>query len=184
MPKVKFGLKNVHYAILTEGTSPSWGTPVKVAGAVSLSLSQEGGRNTFYADNTSYYVAYTDNGYSGDLEMAMIPDSMLADVWGMAKDANGVVVESNSAEPKPFALLFQIENDEADTKYVMYRCFGDRPAINSATIEDTKTPQTASISLSAVPVINGSLDGRVMAKTTDTTSTSIASAWFSTVYTG
>ena len=40
--KVKFGLKNVHYAVLdeTDGAA-SYGTPVAVPGAVNLNLSQQ-----------------------------------------------------------------------------------------------------------------------------------------------
>ena len=184
MAKVRFGLKNVHYAVLTEGTAPSWDTPVAIPGAVSLDLSQEGGRENFYADNTTYYVTYTDNGYSGDLEVAKIPESMLTDVWGMTVDTSGVIIEDNTTEPKPFALLFQTDTDENETLVCLYRCFADRPNIGSATTEDTKTPQTQSISISAVPVVNGSLDGKVAAMTGETASTAVTSAWFSSVYTG
>lgn len=184
MSKVRFGLKNVHYAVLTEGTTPSWGTPVPIPGAVSLDLSQEGGRENFYADNVAYYVTFSNNGYSGDLEVAKIPQSMLADVWGMTVNTAGVVVEDSGAEPNPFALLFEVGGDEGETRVCLYRCFADRPNIGSATTEDTKTPQTQSISISAVPVINGDLDGRVAATAGENVSTAIANAWFSAVYTG
>lgn len=184
MAKVRFGLKNVHYAVLTEGTSPAWSTPVAIPGAVSLDLNQEGGRETFYADNVSYYVSFTDNGYSGDLEVARIPESMLTDVWGMTANTGGVISEFSDVEPKPFALLFQTDTDVGDTKVCLYRCFADRPNIGSATTEDTKTPQTQTISISAVPVINGSLDGKVAAMTGENVTTAIANAWFSAVYTG
>lgn len=182
--KVRFGLKNVHYAKLTEGTSPSWGTPVSMAGAVALSLSQEGSRDTFYADNIAYYVSSANNGYSGDLELARVDDSFLKDIWGFTTDANGVLVEASDVEPSPFALSFQIESDENETMYVLYRCFADRPNLDSQTIEDSKTPQTQTIGITAVPVINGPLDGKVMAKTGETTSTTVLSGWFSSVYTG
>ena len=44
--KVKYGLKNVHYAIFNSSTN-TYGTPVAVPGAVNLSLSPEGESNTF-----------------------------------------------------------------------------------------------------------------------------------------
>ena len=184
MGKVRFGLKNVHYAVLTEGTTPSWGTPVAIPGAVSLDLSQEGGRENFYADNVAYYVTYADNGYSGDLEVAKIPETMLTDVWGMTVDTNGVIIEDSSTEPFPFALLFQTEEDDGETLVCLYRCFADRPNIGSATVEDTKTPQTQTISIAAVPVVNGTLDGHVAAITGTSVDTSVAAGWFSAVYTG
>lgn len=125
--KVNFGLKNVHYAVLTEGDAPAWGTPVAVPGAVSLSLSQEGGRENFYADNVAYFVTNANNGFSGDLEMALIPDDMLADIWGFDLNDAGVLFEDANTEPKPFALMFEIDGNENPTKYVFYRCFADRP---------------------------------------------------------
>ena len=59
--KVKYGLKNVHYAIYNSGTD-SYSTPVAVPGAVNLSLSPEGSSYTFYADNVAYYATQSDQG--------------------------------------------------------------------------------------------------------------------------
>lgn len=47
--KVKFGLKNVHYAMLTEadGGEVTYGTPVAILGAVNLSMDAQGDTSTF-----------------------------------------------------------------------------------------------------------------------------------------
>ena len=54
--KVKFGISNVHYAIL-DGENNTYGTPVAIPGAVSLSLEPSGDTTPFYADNIQYFVA-------------------------------------------------------------------------------------------------------------------------------
>ena len=52
MNKVKFGLRNCYYAKATMGASGdiTFGTPVAMPGAVSLSLDPEGESENFYAD--------------------------------------------------------------------------------------------------------------------------------------
>ena len=182
--KVQFNLKNVHYAVLTETvtagvTSYSWATPVKVSGAVNLSLDQQGEIKKFYADGMVFYKAASNNGYEGDLEMARIIDQMLQDVWGMTLGTTSkVLTENANVEPKSFALLFQIDGDANNDYYVLYNCSGTRPAISSKTTEDTKDPQTQSTTISATPLV----DGRVMARTTSETPTATKTGWFSSVF--
>ena len=98
--RVKFGLKNCHYAIATlaaDGTV-TFGTPVALPGAVSLSLDAEGDNDPFYADDSVYYMVSNNNGYSGDFELALIPESFLTDVMHETEDANGVIVENKDFE--------------------------------------------------------------------------------------
>ena len=79
--KVKYNLKNVHVAVLTKTTEGySYATPKHIPGAVSLSLDPEGDSNPFYADGIVYFRSTSNNGYSGDLEMALIPEWFFTDV--------------------------------------------------------------------------------------------------------
>ena len=51
--KVKFGLKNCHYAKATldpDTNAVTFGTPVAIPGAVNLSRDTEGDTETFYSD--------------------------------------------------------------------------------------------------------------------------------------
>ena len=56
--KVKYNLKNTHYAMLnvSEDGEVSYGTPVPMPGSVSISLDANGEPENFYADGTAYYV--------------------------------------------------------------------------------------------------------------------------------
>ena len=55
--KVRFGLKNVHYAGMTVASNGtvSFDTPVAIPGAVNLSLSKTGETAEFYADDGVYF---------------------------------------------------------------------------------------------------------------------------------
>ncbi len=100
--KVKFNICNVHYAPITvaeEGTV-SFGTPVPMPGAVSISMDPTGEPESFYADGIEYYVINNNQGYDGDLELAMIPESFRTDILKEEQDANKVLVENATAVQK------------------------------------------------------------------------------------
>lgn len=110
--KVKFGLNKVHYAKITSWTDdgvPTFATPVRIPGAVSLSIDASGGADNFYADNGVYYVINNNSGYEGDLEIALVTTDFATEILGEKLDNNGVLVESNDAELEEFALLFEFE---------------------------------------------------------------------------
>ena len=176
--KVMFGLKNVHYAILEDG---SFGTPVAIPGAVNLSLEAEGDVSKFYADNIVYYQTAANQGYSGDLEIARIPDQMLQDVWGYTLGGTDkVLTENANAEPKTFALLYEINGDKDAEYYCLYACTATRPNIGSATVEESKEVQTRTCTINAVPMA----DGKVMARTSKDTPANVKTSWFTTVFAG
>jgi len=179
--KVKYNLKNVHYALLTSGATaatPTYGTPVAIPGAVSLSLDANGEPENFYADGIAYYVINNNMGYDGDLEIALIPESFRTDVLHETLDNNGVLVEDSNSELAPFALLFEFDGDQKHIRHVLYNCSASRPAINGKTNEEAKEVQTETIVIKATPLSNGF----VKAKTGNTTGTTAYNGWYSAVY--
>ena len=162
--KVKFNIKNVHYALLNEGADGevTWETPKKIPGAVSIALDASGEISPFYADGIVYYQSSSNSGYEGDLEMALITDDFRVDVLKEEKDAKGVLIENANVETAKFALLFEFDGDQKATRHVLYNCTATRPSVEGETTEDTKEPTTETLSISAAPLA----DGRVKAKTT------------------
>lgn len=178
--KVKFGLKNVHYALLTETDGEvTYGTPVAIPGAVNLSMDAQGDTSTFYADNVAYYVTAANDGYSGDLEIAVIPDSFRKDVLQETEDeTDKILVENVNAEPKPFALLFEFAGDQKAVRHVLYNCAATRPSLTGSTTTNTKEPSTETITITASPLANGV----IKAKTTPDTPDEKYNAWYQSVW--
>jgi len=184
--KIKYGIKNVYYAVATlaANNSATYDTPVALPGAVSLTLDPEGDNSVFYADNIAYYATYANNGYSGSLELALIPDAFRKDVLGEIEDSKDVLVEEQGAQSVHFALIFQFEGDEKATRHVMYNCVASRPSTNGNTKEASIEPQTETINLTVTSVYNASLDKDIVkARTSDTTDSTTYSGWFTSVYT-
>lgn len=187
--KVHFGLKNVHYALITYTSGvPSWGTPKAVPGAVSLTLSKESGVTDFYADDVKYYHLAANNGYSGSLEMASFPDEMRQDIWGNTITSTGkMLVEDAEVDAKEFALMFEIDGDEEAERYCIYRVYADRPDVAGATKSESVEVQTQSCDLTAMPVIdptaNSEINGKVYYRTTSETPSTTYSSFYSSVAT-
>lgn len=183
--KIKYGVKNVHYAVATidENNSATFGTPVALPGAVSLTLDQEGESNNFYADNRVYFTAFGNDGYTGSLELALIPDSFRTDVLGEVLDNKGVLVENQNAQTVHFALMFQFEGDEHATRHVIYNCVASRPSVSGNTKEAAISPETETINITATSIYLSALDMDIVkARTGDNTDTTTYNGWMSTVF--
>ena len=159
--KVKYNLKNVHAAKLTEtdsdGTTTfSYAEPKAIPGAVSISLDAEGETSPFYADGIVYFRSVTNNGYSGDLEIALIPEWFRTEILQEKLDAKGVLVENSGVgESVKFALLFEFDGDVNAIRHVLYNCSASRPSIESETKEDTIEPGTETLSIRLIHVPMG-----------------------------
>ena len=179
--KVKYNLKNVYAAKLKKdsGGSFNYDTPKPIPGAVSISLDAEGESSPFYADGIVYFRSTANNGYSGDLEMALIPEWFRTEILKEKLDKNGVLVEkATTGEAEKFALLFEFDGDVKAIRHVLYNCSASRPSIASETKEDTIEPGTETLSLTADP----REDGLVKSRSGDTTSDEIYANWYKSVY--
>jgi phi13 family phage major tail protein len=156
--KVTFGLEQVHIAFrdTASQTQPAWETPIAIPGAVRFSPEPQGETSTFYADNSPYFIANSNNGYTAELEMALIPDSVLAEMLGWEIDSNGMLVEVTDAIPRPFALMGQVQGDQKNRRFVYYNCVASRPSKEHTTKGENIEPSTDVLNLTISPIeING-----------------------------
>ena len=155
--KIKYGLKNAHYAVVTEsGGVVSYGTPVAMPGAVNLTLGAAGENVSFDADDQVYFEENPNNGYDGSLELALIPDAFRTDILGDTVDTNGAIIENANAAVKKFALMFEFDGDAKKTRHVLYSAFPTRPNVEGSTKTNTKEPKTETMNISVRPAIDTS----------------------------
>lgn len=185
MAKIKYGISKCYYAVATiaNDNSATYATPVALPGAVNLSLDAQGDNTTFYADNIAYWVGNGNNGYSGTLELARIPDSFKMDVLGMITDSKDVLVENMNAPIVHFALLFQFESDDKATKHVMYNCTCSRAAEAGSTKNESIEPQTETLNIEAKSIYCSGLSADIVkAEATSDSDSTTYSGWTSNVY--
>lgn len=161
--KVRFGLKNAHYAVITEVDGViTYGTPVRIPGAVNLVLNPVGDKTEFYADDLEYFGATANQGYEGSLEIALIPDEFRVDVLGDKEDKNGALFEDANAIPKKIALLYQFTGDKKATRHVNYYCSVARPSIEATTKGKGMEVKTEILNITATPRPDGFVKGRLL----------------------
>lgn len=187
--KVKFGLKNVHYAKVTEtvtttgDTVTSYSAVLPWSGAVSLSLSSNASKSVFRADNEDYFISYgLQSGYEGTLESALVPEDIKIAVLGYRVDDNGILVEDSAsmAQTNYIAMMFEIDGDAEKTMHCLYKVSLSRPDIASQTTGENGQidPQTESLNLTAVPRPD---DNLIHVETGSTADSSVRAAWYTSV---
>ena len=120
-------------------------------------------------------------GYSGSLEIAMIPDSFREDCLGEVKDEK-VYFETANGAASPFALLFEFQSDENAIKHVLYNVTASRPSVNGNTKNDTVEVKTDTLNITAASVYNADLQKDIVkARCADDTAAAY-STWYSSVY--
>lgn len=175
--KVKFGLRNAHYAKVTES---GYALPSPFPGQVSLTLKPKGERAEFYADDVAYFTKDANQGYEGEMTIADIPPSFLKDCLGFTQDDNGALFEHMDAVQTPFALMFEVQGDLQPRRFVFYECLASRPNVDANTVKGTIEPTTDTLSFVATP---RQADGMVKAVLVKTAlNETVYSGFYASVY--
>ena len=152
MNKVLFNIKNVHLAKLVEENGQiTYGTPFAVPGATGFSPDPQGGTYIFYADGKIYFRKTSNQGYEGDLVIAMTPEEFLTEILGRTADANGAIVENANDKEARFAIMFEADGDEKSRRFVYWDCTASRPKRNYKTTEENIEVATETVTIRIAP---------------------------------
>ena len=172
-------LKAVYYApaTITENAgvkSISYGTPVRMFDAVSLSLSKKGDLITVRTDGTEDVTGTDNQGYDGDMELLRLPESFETDCLSSTKNTDGTLDEFEKDDAKPFALLFEFLGDKKNVRHCLYWCYANRPDVEGDN-PDSKEPKNEKATIYARP---RPTDGKIKTKTGDTVTDSVYNGWY------
>lgn len=181
MGKVLYGIRKVYVAKLTEENGAiTYGTPFAVEGATGFSPEPQGDTTIFYADNKIYFRKEQNNGYEGELTLAVTPDEFLIQIMGRTKDSNDVVVENSDDRTARFALMFEGEGDPKNRRFVYWDCSATRPSREFATTEDSIEVGTESMTITIAPRSTDNAVGGYVELTED--NAAVYNGWFNAVY--
>ena len=145
--KVVFGLENVHFCTYTVGTggTVTLGTPMHVPGAVNMSLESESEENVFYADNVKYYTSYSDNGFTGELEMAAFPDDFKTTFMNYQALTDGGIAQIKGVKNKDVCIIFESKGDAQHTRGILYNVALGAITREYSTTNESDEPVTATL---------------------------------------
>lgn len=180
--KVHYDLQNVFVAELTldDSDTATFGTPKRLPGAIGMDLSAQGDNVTLRADGINYYVNNSNQGYQGDLTLAMVPDWFRAEFLGQTLSAKDKVLVENAKtdQPKKFALLYEFQGDAHARRHVLYNCLAARPNLAGENKDNQREADTEALNLTASPLPTG----EVKASTTAETPEEVYNGWTKNVW--
>lgn len=147
--KVEFGLSNLYVGTYTvaAGGTVNLGTPYHQKGAVSLSVDAESDSNDFYADNVKYWSGFSDNGFSGSIEVAKFDTDFKTQFLGYQTLTDGGIASVKGATKPNLYIAFQTEGDVEARRVIMYNVAAGAISREYSTIEDSKEPVTESLDI-------------------------------------
>lgn len=179
--KVRFGLKNLTI-FFRNAAGTGWDEPVSVPGIVQCNGTPQTNTTDFYADDILYFQAMADTGDEIELEAALIPDAVKAQMLGWEIDTNGALVRVAGGTRKEFAMAFETDGDAKKRRKVIYSCLASVPNDSNQTKGESVTVQTESLTVRSKPITLGGVTviDAVLEEAQDSTA---FSNFFTAVYT-
>lgn len=137
-----FGVKNAHFAIITDEDKLTYEAPVHVEGTVAISMEPGVEEATSYADNDVWLQEQQDNGGSGtmsfyDTESTPELRALIAELVGYEIAATGQTILSANKKPKPFAFMCEQPGHVLGRRRCLYYCRLGKPKTEANTNKES-----------------------------------------------
>jgi phi13 family phage major tail protein len=119
--KMPIGMKDLFYATLLEdpkGGLTTYAPPKSLAGAVTGNLNPNGSITPFFSDDGPSVVVTSQGLLELELGIDALEKEVAAEIFGWRIDANGVLLEGDSANQPYLALGWRSETTDGGYKYV------------------------------------------------------------------
>lgn len=175
------GLKDLFYAVISEGEdgAESYGTPKKMAGAMTADLSITTADGKLYVDD-GLSVAVSEFA-NGNLKLGIddLTPETTAEILGQEVDKNKVVWAGGDDEPPYIAVGFRAKKTGGKYKYIwLLKCKAKVPAEKYETKGESIKFQTPEIELT---IMRRKKDGNWKADYVGTPDSGAAKTWFTAV---
>ena len=151
--KVEFGISNLYigtYEVNASTGVVTMGAPYHLPGAKNLQLDAQSNEQKFYADNVVYWAGYTDNGFTGTLEVARFTDEFKKKFMGYVELDDGGLAQIKSAIKPNLYLCFQSEGDAEHRRAIVYNISLGAITRTYATVEENAEPTTETVDMTVV----------------------------------
>ena len=182
---IKIGLSDLHAAVLKadEKGNLSYGTPFKIAPAVSASITPESADDSFYADDIALISNRTISAITVELETADIKDEVVSKLLGNEIDENGVVRDNINTVAPQVALMFRSLKSNGKYKYVtLYKGSFAQSSDQFQTKEESATFQTTPLTGSFLPTIHNGDWRASVNEDSELATAEVIQDWFVNVY--
>lgn len=154
LDKIEYGLKAITVFPISEGAKGvlTYGDPVKLPGAQSLTTDAQTNEAKIYADDSVYFATYTESGYTGSIGFVSKTDIIGQTLFGDRKTSGGGLVEVVNATPKRFGVAFQTAGDAKNARHVLYNVTFSRGSSEHKTTEEGVEAATYSVDFTAIPM--------------------------------
>lgn len=189
MAGVLIGLKDLYFAEIDE-TAGTFGTPYRIAKAMTAGVSANVSTVLLYADDSAAESASSEGQTTITLGIDQLTNEVYAKVLGKAVNSDGVVQDSSGDIAPKGALMFRSLKSNGEYRYIVYYKGSFAPPEESFTTKgesiEYNTPTIVGTFVHSDTVLNAKGEGikRSVVDSDDTllTDPTIVKNWFTKVY--